>query len=155
MRAYELGPPMRGRDDLPVLATITVSAPPDVGTCRRSIARLARDTWLGPRVEDVVLATSELASNALEHGSPPVRCRLLMNGSRAVVAVFDARPDAPATHPEVGVAAMTERHRGLSMIEAVSDRCGYAVTGDAGKWVFAEWWTAGPASDDEGTRPTA
>lgn len=45
-----------------------------------------------------------------------------------------------------------ERHRGLLVVEAVSDRCGYAVTARQGKWVFAEWWAGGvarPAMDTD------
>ncbi|WP_206074385.1 ATP-binding protein [Antribacter gilvus] len=63
------------------------------------------ETWLA-RVPDedaehgvdahrVVLVASELATNALRHGSPPVRVRLLSDGRAATVDVVDHRPETP------------------------------------------------------------
>ncbi|MCU1457768.1 MAG: Magnesium or manganese-dependent protein phosphatase [Actinomycetia bacterium] len=148
MHPFELDTDRAKFDDVSVVATLELSGPTDVGACRRALSKVAAGTWIGARIADLVLVASELASNAIEHGSAPVRCRFLLSDERAVLALFDADPRPPKLHDEDGSSMPDERHRGLQMVEAVSDRCGYVVDAGRGKWVFAEWWSNGPPAPD-------
>jgi signal transduction histidine kinase len=58
-------------------------------------APLPPDRHLDATPERIVLVASELATNALRHGLPPTRVRLLSDGRELVVDVVDHSPDAP------------------------------------------------------------
>ena len=56
---------------------------------------LPPDRHLDAAPERIVLVASELATNALRHGMPPARLRLLSDGREFVVDVVDHSPDDP------------------------------------------------------------
>lgn len=58
-------------------------------------APLPPDRHLEAVPERVVLVASELATNALRHGRPPSRLRLLSDGREFVVDVVDHSPERP------------------------------------------------------------
>jgi hypothetical protein len=64
----------------------------------------------------------------------PVRLWLLSDAVRVLVAVWDASPQLP-----VHAAASTdaENGRGLLLVEAISDQCGFFPTPPSGKTVWA------------------
>ncbi|NRQ49509.1 SpoIIE family protein phosphatase [Aeromicrobium stalagmiti] len=104
------------------------------------------DRWQVPAVvtRDLALITSELVTNALVHGGPPVELRVRRTGSHVVVEVQD---DAPQVLPQPRLPAVEDEHgRGLHIIEVLSDEWGTRST-DRGKCVWSmRAWTP----DDEG-----
>jgi anti-sigma regulatory factor (Ser/Thr protein kinase) len=89
----------------------------------------------GEQAGDVVLAASELVTNAFEHGSGGIALRLRHNGRCVLLEVRDSAPEDPVLrHPSPG----STRGRGLRMIQALSSAWGHRRNGD-GKWVWAEF----------------
>lgn len=96
--------------------------------------------WERPRVDDVLLCVSELATNALVHGVPPGRGYLvrLVNedaGSRLRVEVHDSGEGRPALRPPGGAGADDESGRGLLLVAALADTWGVGER-DPGKVVW-------------------
>ena len=101
--------------------------------------------------ETVELVVSELATNAVQAsnepdgqprrdhsgiGLPVVHLRLLSDGLRFVVEVWDSSPQAPIAKQAEPV---DEHGRGLMLVEALCERWGSeAVSGWRGKVVWAE-----------------
>ena len=87
--------------------------------------------------DDVVLATGELVSNAVEHGGGIARLHVEGAPGQIRVEVQDHHPTMCAPH---GLAGDSERGRGLSIVEAVSDAWGWEPS-DGGKTVWARFRT--------------
>jgi anti-sigma regulatory factor (Ser/Thr protein kinase) len=105
----------------------------------RSAPSIARDsvraacTPLCPRlVEDAMLLTSEVVTNAVEHGSAPVRLCIDCDAHGIVVSVDDCNPILPK-------ALRTDRRRhsgrGLVLVERLAAEWGVRPTKD-GKQVW-------------------
>ncbi len=96
--------------------------PEGAGFARRSMARAA-ELWRLDRelTETALLLVSELATNAIRHGTPPVRLVLRMHGERLRVEVTDSSPTLPeVAHPgpdQVG-------GRGLQIVQQLAARWG-------------------------------
>jgi anti-sigma regulatory factor (Ser/Thr protein kinase) len=103
----------------------------------RTFVAAALDSWgvSGDRAGDVVLAASELVTNAFEHGSGGIAVRLRLSGRCVLVEVRDSSPADPVLRPP---APDSVRGRGLPMIPALSSAWGHRRAGD-GKWVWAEF----------------
>ena len=84
-------------------------------------------------VDDLVLVTSELVTNAVLHGSPPIELRLQRTQREIVVEVKD---DSVAPPRRRRAGADDEGGRGLSIVEAMTDRWGSRSVAD-GKVVWA------------------
>lgn len=69
----------------------------DLSTLRAFAARHAREHGMSrPRLNDLLVATTEVVTNAIRHGRPPVACHLWREDDDVVVDVTDAgwwRPD--------------------------------------------------------------
>jgi anti-sigma regulatory factor (Ser/Thr protein kinase) len=106
--------------------------PGDLTAAQAARAHVADD--LGRRgvpdaaADDVILVASELAANAIRHGSPPALLRLEYTDGRVRVTVsnhggspdpriVDAAPDAGSG-------------RGLAMVQAIADEVGWQRDGD-------------------------
>src|SRR4051812_24821584 len=119
--------PIRGLDDVPrarqyISAALSDSADPDL-------------------VDLAQLVTTELVTNALLHGGPPITLRVTCRPGRARVEVTDASP----VLPEMGLGGEDEMTgRGLALIEALAAGWGAAPAGN-GKVVWCEL--------DDGTEP--
>jgi anti-sigma regulatory factor (Ser/Thr protein kinase) len=105
--------------------TLAVHLPAD-----RSASRIARAAMspLRPNA-DVDVVVSELVTNAVIHGAPPITMRAVRNFDRIHVEVRDAEP------------AFTEgdaQSRGLRIVEALSTNWGVRYHGRDGKAVWAE-----------------
>jgi anti-sigma regulatory factor (Ser/Thr protein kinase) len=74
---------------------------PTPATARTAVAQADRGLLPPGEVEDLVLAVSEVVTNAWRHGSPPVRLRVWVGTDRIVVAVSD-RGRGP-TYPFAGL----------------------------------------------------
>ncbi|GAA1575237.1 hypothetical protein GCM10009678_67360 [Actinomadura kijaniata] len=100
----------------------------------------------GERADDVVLAVSELVSNALRHGmrdlSPgsahPVQLVLLGHPRRLVAVVTDPGEDTPEPTAH-GAEWFGEDGRGLLVVAGVSDAWGWAPLSTGGKAVWASF----------------
>jgi anti-sigma regulatory factor (Ser/Thr protein kinase) len=107
----------------------------------RSAVRDVLESWRLPQlVDSVVLAVSELVTNALRHGRPPVAVVLHREVDGVAVDVHD---DDPLTPPADRTAADVdaESGRGLDIIEILADRVSYEQVPDDGKVVRAVFST--------------
>jgi hypothetical protein len=67
---------------------------------------------------------------------PVVRVRLLTDGVRVLLEVWDQAPEIPVIR---GAAGCDESGRGLVLIDAIADKWGWSpATGRPGKVVWAE-----------------
>jgi anti-sigma regulatory factor (Ser/Thr protein kinase) len=102
---------------------VQVDLPPD-----RSAARVARDALASLTAnEEAQLVVGELVTNAVMHGSPPIRLSAIPHASGLRVEVRDGRPD-------LGPPARDSR--GLQLVEAVALEWGIDSHSD-GKVVWA------------------
>jgi serine phosphatase RsbU (regulator of sigma subunit)/DNA-binding response OmpR family regulator/anti-sigma regulatory factor (Ser/Thr protein kinase) len=82
--------------------------------------------------EDLKVMASELVTNALVHGEPPLDVRLTHLGSEIVLEVDDRSPARPH---RVAADRESEHGRGLQIVATLADRWGTRTTG-AGKTVW-------------------
>jgi anti-sigma regulatory factor (Ser/Thr protein kinase) len=105
---------------------------------RRFVGRLRMDAV----VEPVTLIVSELVSNAVRHGKPPIQLLLQRVGRGVRVDVHDEAPDAGPTKDLDGPATLpgpdAEGGRGRFLVDALSARHGVNEVPDDGKEVWAE-----------------
>lgn len=71
----------------------------------RRVEQRSADTEVGAVADRIVLVASELATNGVRHGGPPVLVRLLRGGGVTAVDVVDHNPDDPPV-------LVTDRARG-------------------------------------------
>ncbi|MEC4016967.1 ATP-binding protein [Streptomyces sp. H27-D2] len=106
--------------------------------CARSFAEEVLAHWkVTHRTDDLRLCASELATNALLHGTPRGRGFLLeltLDNGAVTLEVHDSSPAPPAVdHP-----ADDDVHgRGLLLVEALADRWGTSRRQPFGKVVWA------------------
>ena len=84
---------------------------------RAAASRWAAELRLGPLVDDVLLVVSELVTNAVRYGSPPLRVSLAADDHTVTVGVVDAASAKPRPR-EAG--ADDEGGRGLLLLERLS-----------------------------------
>ena len=110
--------------------------PEGASFARRAMARAA-DLWLLDRemTETALLLVSELATNAIRHGAPPVRLSLRLDKNRLRVEVTDSSPALPELgHPGPdGIGG-----RGLQIVQQLAARWGAASPRRLGKAVWFE-----------------
>ncbi|MBM7775806.1 anti-sigma regulatory factor (Ser/Thr protein kinase) [Actinokineospora baliensis] len=124
---------------LPPATTSAGEAREFVGTALRSWS-VAEEL-----VCDVVLATSELVTNAIEHSTGDIRVELSLTGGRVLLRVGD---DAEAGPVRKAPSLLSERSRGLTIVAAMSVAWGHEPDGD-GKWVWAEFAQVGAEVGDQ------
>jgi anti-sigma regulatory factor (Ser/Thr protein kinase) len=128
-------PPTHADCDVDVPLGNDLEAP---GEARRRTQVILVGWRLPELVEKVVLAVSELVTNAVTHGLPPVGLRLRRNGNRVRVDVHDDNP----TKPELPVAPAdgdATSGRGLGIVAGLADEMGCEPVPDDGKSVYAEF----------------
>ncbi|SDZ44929.1 Anti-sigma regulatory factor (Ser/Thr protein kinase) [Amycolatopsis xylanica] len=86
-------------------------------------------------IDDAVLATSELVTNAVEHGGGPDRLELEHDSEQFTLRVFDRSPSPPAQRTPGPAKA---RSRGLLLVQAVAVEWGSDPDG-RGKGVWARF----------------
>ncbi len=115
----------------PVLA---VEEPGDLSRLRTDLlAALAWAGRTGPVAQDFVFAVSEVTTNALRHGSPPVRVRLWSTADRSVCAVTDAGPgfdDPLAGYAPAHGTDLSHGGMGLWLARQLCDHVSMARTAD-------------------------
>jgi hypothetical protein len=128
----------RGARDTVVIPVPTQStrAVPEV----RSTVRDVVDRALRPAdPAELQLICSELVSNAILHGEPPVRLVLHEGRDEVVVAVFDGSPGQPVVTDAVAA--------GLRIVDELTKGRWGATPQRNGKWV----WAALPRKDEGST----
>jgi serine/threonine-protein kinase RsbW len=90
--------------------------------CAGTAARAARAGLPAARAEDFVIAVSEIAANAVRHGSPATRLLLRVAGGAAQAEVRDSR----CWRPAAGTTSGNGRSggRGLALARLVCDEVG-------------------------------
>jgi anti-sigma regulatory factor (Ser/Thr protein kinase) len=92
----------------------------------------------GDVADSAVLLVSELVTNAILHGEPPVELRVGVPGSLVHVEVHDSdRESHPHVGPVRGPASERLGGRGLSLVQELSSRWGLWEDDD-GKCVWFE-----------------
>jgi anti-sigma regulatory factor (Ser/Thr protein kinase) len=100
--------------------------PEGASFARRAMARAA-ELWVLDRelTETALLLVSELATNAIRHGTPPVRLSLHLERDRLRVEVTDSSPALPElSHPspdQVG-------GRGLQIVQQLATKWGASAS---------------------------
>ncbi|MFI5768408.1 ATP-binding protein [Streptomyces sp. NPDC051658] len=111
--------------------------PESVGQARSFTSEALADWGLPDRAEDIRLCVSELATNALVHGTAPGHGFLVkLNADEDVVRleVHDSR----RKHPEARQAAGTDTSgRGLILVNALADGWGVEDRAPVGKIVWS------------------
>lgn len=157
----------KGTTPLPVRPTLPVRPKPtvavrelffwrrrdSVAAVREFVRRAAQEWDLGERVDDVVLAASELAANAVLHGVPAGRGYLVrverLGATAGLRMEFhdsgDGRDSVPVSARTCPAKAdpVTESGRGLIIVNALADRWGTAVR-RPGKIVWCEFEEGAP-----------
>ncbi len=110
----------------------------------RRVTRQALLGWHLPGlVDSVVLAVSELVTNATRHGRPPLWLELRRRPEQIQLAVHDADPTEPPI--AAGDAARdAESGRGLSIVDALADDLAVEQVTDDGKIIHAVFTTPQP-----------
>lgn len=129
-----------------VVDTVDVALPDDLTApgAARSVVREALERWRLPVLRDaVVLAVSELVTNAVRHGRPPVQLTVLLRRGAVQVDVRDHDPAPPGTSPLPDDDA--ESGRGVAIVAGLADASGVEQLPDDGKVVHARFDTGSAA----------
>lgn len=113
--------------------------PEGASFARRAMARSA-ELWRLDRelTETALLLVSELATNAIRHGTPPVRLSLRLDADRLRVEVTDSSPALPrVAHPGPDQTS----GRGLQIVQQLAARWGATASRTLGKTVWFEMLT--------------
>ncbi|MFD6795643.1 MULTISPECIES: ATP-binding protein [Prauserella salsuginis group] len=131
--------------------TLVVDIALDMNLRGPTDARHAVDAALGAgdesSRENVLLLVTELATNAVIHGSPPCRLRVHARSERLRIEVSDTDPRRPVVlHPGPDV----DHGRGLLLVAALADDWGVDQIDHHGKVVWAELPFTPPTSPERG-----
>lgn len=91
--------------------------PQGPGQARRAVAECAARLGFDEVVDDLLLVVSELVTNAVRHGAPPVRLEVLADADVVRIAVGDGDPGLPLPR-EVDDDA--EGGRGMVLVELLA-----------------------------------
>ena len=110
--------------------------PRSAADARTFVTRALR-SWALPEqlITDIVLAASELVTNAVEHGRGEVAVELWFDGACLRLRVGDEGGARPVLRPRDPT---SPRGRGLAIIDAIASAWGHQAAG-GGKWVWAEF----------------
>lgn len=107
---------------------------------RRGVRQVLMGWQLPALVDSVVLAVSELVTNAVRYGRPPLFLVLSRDATRVRLDVHDASPTEPdEQRPQAGPGA--ESGRGLDIVSAVALEVGCEQVPDDGKIMYASFST--------------
>ncbi|MGW3953078.1 ATP-binding protein [Streptomyces sp. NPDC004752] len=111
--------------------------PESVGQARSFTSEALADWGLSDRAEDVRLCVSELATNALVHGTAPGHGFLVKLDADEDVVRLEVH-DSRRQHPEARQAAGTDTSgRGLILVNALADGWGVEDRTPVGKIVWS------------------
>ena len=90
---------------------------------RRVVAEAVGDALPAADLEDALIATSEVVTNAVEHGCPPIELRVQRGDHQVRVEVQDTSPLPPRRRKD-DPPVSDVRGRGLVLVERLTDRWG-------------------------------
>ena len=124
---------------MPELTVPLVDGTNSPAVARNAVSEFLRREGRSGITADVVLVVSELATNAVLHGRPPMELHVTCTRGRLRVEVEDAAPLDDAPRPSAAIPdTFATQGRGLDIVAAFSHETG--VTHRAGgKSVWAEW----------------
>lgn len=106
---------------------------------RRAVTELVGDLLQPDELDGLLLATSELVTNAVEHGAPPIELVVERGPERVRIIVKDGSP----LRPRHGSPTATDvRGRGMMIVDRLANRWGVEELA-AGKAVWVEVELAG------------
>lgn len=85
----------------------------------------------------VLLVVSELVTNAVQHGAPPIELMLTLDGHCLEVAVRDSGPLPDLTPRSTFASPSTLGGRGLMIVEEIADHWGARVN-DSSKTIWCD-----------------
>lgn len=101
----------------------TWGLPADPGAPRQARAHVAQALADHADVDDAVLIASELAANAVEHGTPPIELALEVTGDDVCIIVSGTQS---GTVPQMRTATTDDpRGRGLAIVASLSRDWGW------------------------------
>ncbi len=100
---------------------------------RRVVAECAERFGLADAGDDLVLVVSEMVTNAVRHGAPPVRLEVLADDETVLVAVADGSERAPVART---AGELEEGGRGMTLVDLLTLDHGVRP-GPPGKTVWA------------------
>ncbi|MFF4652920.1 SpoIIE family protein phosphatase [Streptomyces sp. NPDC001380] len=124
--------------DLFRAASLDLIGTPQTAARARAFTTGVLSSWrLGDELRDLgVLAVSELVSNSLTHGAPPMRLRIRRTDRRLIVEVTDADDHLPRRRR---AASGDESGRGVAIVATIASSWGTRRTPDGGKAVWCEF----------------
>jgi anti-sigma regulatory factor (Ser/Thr protein kinase) len=121
---------------------VDLTSGPHAPADARRATREVLGRWELPSLVDrVVLAVSELVTNSVRYGRPPLRLDLRRLRGCVRVAVHDTVPHQPSMHDRPPVDDDRESGRGLLIVSAVADEVGVEQVPGDGKQVYASFDT--------------
>ena len=111
------------------------------GDARRATREALRQWELPALVDRVVLVVSELVTNSVRYGRPPLHLDLRRLRGSVRVDVHDAVPDEPVLRDRPESKGDGESGRGLLIVSAVADDVGVEQVPGDGKHVYASFRT--------------
>jgi anti-sigma regulatory factor (Ser/Thr protein kinase) len=108
---------------------------------RRATREVLRRWELPALVDRVVLVVSELVTNSVRYGRPPLHLDLRRLRGRIRIDVHDTVAQEPVLHDREPVADDRESGRGLLIVSAVADEVGVEQVPGDGKHVYAAFDT--------------
>ena len=104
----------------------------------RNAVRMTLGRWRLPAlIEDAVVSVSELVTNAVHHGLPPVKLLLRRRPGQVRMDVDDASPDPIPDRSQAD--DLAESGRGLGIVRTLADDVGVEQIPGDGKSVYAIW----------------
>ena len=136
---YRSAPSIGSRAEPVRSSKVFVPAAEAIGAARYFVGRVLR-AWgeTAPLIDDAMLLTSELATNAFVHAQSPFRVSVARSGNGISFAIQDATPRIPQLRKVDG---QSSRGRGMAMVAALSSSWGCDI-GPKGKIVWAELTSA-------------
>lgn len=106
-----------------------------VRSARQFVSRKLAEWDLGALVDDALVVTSELATNAITHAESSCHIRLSLTAASLRIDVIDTGAGTPEPRPP----SSTEEHgRGLHLVDALTTAWGLEIVPGEGKLVWAE-----------------
>ncbi|MBW8804613.1 MAG: hypothetical protein AUG49_05980 [Catenulispora sp. 13_1_20CM_3_70_7] len=130
----------------------------DVSLSRRWLAAAVEALWgAGDDVDRVVLAYSEIATNAVVHGRGPVTVSARIRAGRATCEVADCSARTPQLHhaelEDVGGRGLELVVRSVDRLRVIADEAGKTVSFEVGRHQEAEEESGGSPVRESGPGP--